>query len=81
MRENLYQIHLIREREGDHRVNGLAASPIGCPPGKLFFDTTLYGRCKDFVRQGEGVPLAEAVEMSSVRGRKIMGAWVCAEVF
>ncbi len=73
MKENLYQIHLIIEREGNQRVNGLAATPIGCPPGKLFPDTTLSSRCKGFVRQGQDVPMVKAIEMSPVRGRKIMG--------
>ena len=81
MRESLFQTDLIIEREGNQRVNGLAATPVGSPPGKLFFDTTLCGRCKGFVRQGEGVPLAEAIEMSPLRGRKIMGTRVYAKVF
>jgi hypothetical protein len=81
MKENLYQIHLIIEREGNQRVNGLTATPVGSPPGKLCFDTTLYSRCKGFVRHGQEVSMVKAIEMSPMRGRKIMGARVCAEVF
>ena len=81
MRRILFQTHLIIEREGNAGVNGLAANPVGRPPGKRHLDTTLCGRCKGFSREGEEVSVVDAFAVSPVREREVMGARICGAIF
>ncbi len=80
MRENLFQTDLIIKKEGNRRLIGLAAIPIGCPLRKRHFDTTPCSRCKGFIREGEEVPMVDAFAVSSVREREVMGARICGAV-
>ena len=75
------QIDLIKEKEGNQRSIGLAASPDGYPPRKRHFDTTVYGRCKGFMGGGQASLLAQAFEVSPVRKREVVGARIYGAVF
>ena len=80
MKERVYQIDLIIN-EGNQRSIGLAAIPNGYPLRKRSLDTTPCSRCKGFVREREEVPMAEAIAVSSMREREVMGARICGAVF
>ena len=81
MRESISKIDLITKKEGNRRWIGLAATPIGYPPRKRYFDTTSCSRCKGCFREGEEIPVVEALAVSPVRECPVMGARICDAVF
>ena len=81
MRESISKIDLITKKEGNRRWIGLAATPIGYPPRKRFLDTTLRSRCKGCIREGEEIPVVEALAVPPVRECPVMGARICDAVF
>ena len=74
-------IDLIIKKEGNRRLIGLAAIPVGYPLRKRYLDTTPGGRCKGFIREREEVPMVETFAVSSMREREAMGARICGTVF
>ena len=81
MRGSISQKDLIIKKEGNLRSIGLAASPIGYPPRKRFLDTTSCSRCKGCIREGEEIPVVEALAVPPVRECPVMGARICDAVF
>ena len=80
MRESLFQTDLIIKKEGNRRLIGLAAIPIGYPLRKRHLDNTLCGRCKGFIREGEEVPMADAFAVSPMQEHEVMGPRICGAV-
>ena len=74
-------IDLIIKKEGNRRLIGLAAIPVGYPLRKRYLDTTPCGRCKGFIREGEEVPMVEAFAVPSMWERETMGARICGAIF
>ena len=70
-------IDLIIKKEGNRRLIGLAAIPIGYPLRKRYLDTKPCGRCKGFIRERKEVPVVEAFAVSPMRKHEVMGARIC----
>jgi hypothetical protein len=75
-----YLINLTRKKKGYH--GGIVPFPnLDNPSPKRFFDTAFSCGCKGNIYSGQGVPLAQAREMSVLFGQAVMGPRVCSEVF